>query len=45
MRKIFVDHILDPSTIKEVNNPGPGSHELSYQWVAPKDSLLNKTSP
>jgi len=45
MQKIYVDNILDPSILKEVNNPGPGQHELAYQWTQPKDSLLNKTSP
>lgn len=45
MKRLYIDEILDPSAVKAVNNPGPGQHDLSYQWCEPKDSLLNKTSP
>ena len=45
MKKIHIDAILDTSATKVANNPGPGQHELSYNWVQPRDSQLNKTSP
>ena len=39
------DAILKPWPLKDLDVPGPGSHELQYGWVNPKDNLLNKTSP
>jgi len=45
MKKLHIDAILDPSATKVANNPGPGQHELCFNWIQPKDSLLNKTSP
>ena len=42
---MFVDEILDPSAAKDVNNVGPGQHELAFEWIVPRDSALNKTSP
>ena len=45
MKKIHVDSILDPSARRVTANPGPGEHELAFEWATPKDSLLNKTSP
>lgn len=45
MQRVYIDEIIDPSAIKQVNSVGPGEHELSFEWSVPKDSLLNKTSP
>ena len=45
MQKLHVDSILDTKAIKQVNNPGPGEHELEFGWTVPKDTLLNKTGP
>ena len=45
MQKIHVDNILDPKAVKTVNNPGPGEHNLEYDWTLPKNTLINKTGP
>lgn len=45
MQKIHVDSILDTKALKTVNNPGPGEHNLDYNWSLPKDTLGHKTGP
>ena len=45
MQKNFVDSILDTKALKTVNNPGPGEHELHYDWKLPSNTVKNKTGP
>ena len=40
MQKTFVDAILNPSSDKKFNNPGPGQHDIALTW-----SLKQKYGP